>query len=251
MPKVIIRQSVAPVVDLEINGNNEGAFDAGTTIEVNLIDEDTNPVTPLSIDVTGQVVTIELENASAPAPIGAKILKTGATVSVATGDDGDLQEGRATDFLTLPGNNPFGNTNRFTTVTGGVPTNGVTQWLIDWTTYNGATVEGYVNNFISFSNMTWLNAISFCNTYSLDGFSGARLINKKEGENLMRSATLNPFDYAPFLLGFGFFVWTSTSPITDYPYTLEPDGRILYRDKNELYKPLPIRTFTVTGTTLT
>jgi hypothetical protein len=154
--------------------------------------------------------------------------------------------------LTLPGNNPFGNTNRFTTVTGGVPSYGVTQWLIDWTTFDGATVEGYVNNWaFAFSNMTWLNAISFCNAYSLDGFSGARMINRKEGENLINNQTINPFNYAPFLLGFGVILWTSTSPINDYPYTIESDGRVLYKHKNDLYKPLPIRTFTVTGTTLT
>jgi len=184
-------------------------------------------------------------------PIGAKILKTGCLIPTPTGSDGDLQEGRDDSFLILPGNNPFGNTNRFTTLNGNPGTYNATEWLIDWTTFDGTTVEGYVNGWYNFSNMTWLSAITFCNSYSLDGFSGARLINKKEGENIMRSATINPFDYAPFLRGFGDIAWTSTSPITDYPYTLESDGRILYRDKNDLYKPIPIRTFTVNGTTLT
>jgi uncharacterized protein DUF1566 len=41
-------------------------------------------------------------------------LQTGQTTSYATGDDGNLQHGRLTDFFTLKTNNIFGNTHRFT-----------------------------------------------------------------------------------------------------------------------------------------
>ncbi len=40
--------------------------------------------------------------------------QTGQTTSYATGDDGNLQRGRLTDFFTLKTNNVFGNTHRFT-----------------------------------------------------------------------------------------------------------------------------------------
>ena len=52
------------------------------------------------------------------APVGAMPLKTNQTTSYATGDDGDLQSGRATDFFTLASNYPFGNTSRFTYIDG-------------------------------------------------------------------------------------------------------------------------------------
>ena len=65
-------------------------------------------------------------------PVGATLMKTGQTTSYRTGDDGDIEAGRATDFLTLEYNNPFGNTNRFTKTDGTAGTIGVVQWIIDW-----------------------------------------------------------------------------------------------------------------------
>lgn len=41
-------------------------------------------------------------------------IKTGQTRSYATGDDGDREDGRGVDFLTLDCNNSFGNTNKNT-----------------------------------------------------------------------------------------------------------------------------------------
>ena len=51
--------------------------------------------------------------------VGAKLMKTGQTISLAANDDGALEEGRDTDFDTLASNNPFGNTNRWTDELGG------------------------------------------------------------------------------------------------------------------------------------
>ena len=69
---------------------------------------------------------------AAAAPVGATILKTGQSVSFRTGDDGDIEAGRATSFLTLASNNPFGNTNRFTDILGGQTY--ATAVVIDWST---------------------------------------------------------------------------------------------------------------------
>jgi hypothetical protein len=65
----------------------------------------------------------------------AKLMKTGQTTSYRTGDDGNIQAGRATSFSVLAENNPFGNTNRFTDELGGQTyTNNI---MIDWSTFDG------------------------------------------------------------------------------------------------------------------
>jgi hypothetical protein len=91
--------TLSPDSDLEVNGSPEGTFAAGSTIEVNITDG-VNPVTPDAVTVVGDVVTIEVP-AATPAPVGATLMKTGQTTSYRTGDDGDLEAGRATDFFTL------------------------------------------------------------------------------------------------------------------------------------------------------
>jgi hypothetical protein len=59
-------------------------------------------------------------------------IKTGQTTSYRTGDDGDNEYGRLSDFYTLSCNNPFGNTNRFTDELGGQTyTNDL---VVDWAT---------------------------------------------------------------------------------------------------------------------
>jgi len=68
-----------------------------------------------------------------PFPIGATLMKTGQTTSYRTGDDGDLEAGRETNFTTLRRRNPFANLNRFTDELGGQTyTNNI---VIDWSTY--------------------------------------------------------------------------------------------------------------------
>ena len=104
---------------------------------------------------------IKAQAAGGGGSVGATIMKTGQTVSYRTGDDGDIEAGRATDFLTLASNNPFGNTNRFTDELGGQTyTNNI---VIDWSTYNGTDVLGYsrVNQ-----QATWDDAIDNCLAYS-------------------------------------------------------------------------------------
>ena len=78
---------------------------------------------------------------AAVAPVGATLMKTGQTTSYRTGDDGDIEAGRATSFSVLSANNPFGNTNRFTDELGG--TTYANNIVIDWSTYNGTTVLGW------------------------------------------------------------------------------------------------------------
>jgi hypothetical protein len=78
MPKVIIRQTIPTGVDLEVNDVPQGTFAAGSTIDVNLTDG-VNPVTPDSVTVVGNVVTVEVPAAPMPDPAGDFLTATGIT----------------------------------------------------------------------------------------------------------------------------------------------------------------------------
>lgn len=111
--------------------------------------------------------------------------KTGQTTSYAAGDDGDLEKGKGTTFLTLGCNNPFGNTNRFTNSLGGQVTDGtdgsIADYRIDHLTGLGwyTVIQGPV---------TWNDALNACNGSNAAGFGDWRLPNKLE--------ILTPFEEA-------------------------------------------------------
>jgi hypothetical protein len=190
------------------------------------------------------------------APVGATLMKTGQTTSYRTGDDGDLEAGRATNFTTLASNNPFGNTNRFTDELGGQTyTDNI---VIDWSTYDGATVLGISRVAIATGN-TWNQAIDNSLSYSVGTFtSGWRLANIKEIMNLMNFANdqNNILNYSPLnLSSVGRVYWSSTTnlALTTQAYALTNIGSIAVQTKTTsvAFTYFPVRTFTVTGTTLT
>lgn len=191
--------------------------------------------------------------ATVTAPVGAKLTKTGQTVSYATGDDGDLQAGRDVDFLTLASNNPFGNTNRFTKTDGTAGSVGTLQWIIDWSTYDGSEVFGFVNYWWSLGTFSWPGMLTFCNGYSLDGYSGCRGINAHEIISLTNFEV--GIGYLPILTSsVGLATWTTNTlkiSNTFAYFTSFNDGRLQYQAKTNTYYSMPVRTFTVTGTTLT
>lgn len=183
----------------------------------------------------------------------ATLMKTGQTTSYRTGDDGDIEAGRTTSFTVLANNNPFGNTNRFTKTDGTSGNAGVIQWIIDWSTYNGTTVLGYVNYWWNLGTFTWNNGIDYCNTYTLNSYTNCRLANVYELQNLINynSTGLN---YLPFNGSGTLSTWSSNtlSLSTGFAYyTGFYDNTIQYADKTLSIYVLPVRTFTVTGTTLT
>lgn len=189
------------------------------------------------------------------APVGATLMKTGQTTSYRTGDDGDLEAGRATSFTTLASNNPFGNTNRFTSELGTQTyTNNI---VIDWSTYDGNTVLGVSRLAIATGN-TWNTAIDNSLSYSIGTFtSGWRLANIKEIMNLMNFANdqNNLLNYSPLnLSSSGRVYWSSTTnlAVTTQAYTLSNIGSISVQTKttSTSYTYIRVRTFTVTGTTL-
>jgi hypothetical protein len=246
-----------PDSDVNVNGNLEGTVASAEPIDIDVTDG-VNPVTPTAINITGNTVTIEVPSGGGGAPVGATLMRTGQTTVYRTGDDVDTSaEGRATDFFTLASNNPFGNTDRFTDELGGQTyTDNI---VIDWSTYDGATVLGYYRLRGTYLDVTWNNAIDNSLLFSIGLFtSGWRLPNINELLNLKNSNAIRPLDYAPFNFSAATIFWTSTTnpATTANALTFENTNNQMVRDRiktNTLssYRAIPVRTFTVTGTTLT
>jgi len=187
---------------------------------------------------------------SAAAPVGAKLLKTGQTTSYTTGDDGATQRGRSTSFLVLPSNNPFGNTNRFTSKTGTQTyTNKVAY---DWSTYDGSTVLAYY-----FGDMTSTRPFATqCTQYTgstIDGLNGWYLTNFQEMNNILNSSLISNFmlNYAPFNTTLRYF-WISTNPtgLQGVATDLAANGLYISIAKTSALYGMWCRVCTVTGTTI-
>lgn len=196
---------------------------------------------------------IDIKPASDP-PVGAKLIKTGQTTSYRTGDDGDLEAGRANTFLTLASNNPFGNDKRFTDILGGQTyTNNI---VIDWSTYDGSTVLGLSRAVVA-TGKTWNNAVDECIAFSVGTYtSGWRLPNIREIFNLTNYVNdqYNLLNYTPLnLSSSGRVYWSSTTIIgvTTAAYAFSNIGLTTQQSKTSTFTYFPVRTFTVTGTTLT
>ena len=190
---------------------------------------------------------------AAEAPVGATLIKTGQTTSYRTGDDGDLEAGRATSFSVLSANNPFGNTNRFTDELGGQTY--TKNIVIDWSTYDGATALGYKR---TATNVVtgWSASIDACLAISISPYtSGWRLANVNEWNNILNRELSNPIGYAPFTAFIQLYTSHTSSSYkvvpTSFSWGVNTAGAINIKDKTETSSNLAVRTFTVTGTTLT
>lgn len=191
--------------------------------------------------------------ASAASRSTAKLMKTGQTTSYRTGDDGDIEAGRATSFTVLAENNPFGNTNRFTDELGGQTyTNRI---RIDWSTYDGSTVLGYYQ-LASPLLQTWAQAIDWAYLLTVSTFTtGWRLPNINELMNLMNWSLSANLNYTPFSLA-SISHWTSTTNNNDTASALivisnSTNSILNYAKTNTRNTYFAVRNFTVTGTTLT
>jgi len=234
---------VLPDEDITLNS---GAFLTKPSVldqDIVLQDTDSNPIVPDS--VVGNVITVDLPSV----PVGATLLKTNQTTSYRTGDDGDIEAGRAADFFTLASNNPFGNTNRFTDELGGQTyTNNI---IIDWSTYNGSNVLGYYNGDMA-TGKTWDTAIDDGVALSVGTFtSNWRLSNISEYQNIQQADGTGSFLYSPFNAPSTLF-WTSTaqSSLNRY-YTRSNNFAVSWSTVGTNARALYCRNFTVTGTTLT
>jgi len=184
----------------------------------------------------------------AVAPIGALLTKTGQTTSFRTGDDGDLEAGRATSFTVLSGNNPFGNTNRFTDELGRQTY--ANRIAIDWSTFNGTNVLGYYYT-IGASDVTWNAAIDAAAALSVGGFtSGWRLPNIHEMLSICNYQLTQLLNYSPFNVTNTLWLSTTYAASTTLAYTLSGSWINLSGKSGAAGRWMAIRTFTVTGTTL-
>jgi len=255
---------VVPDSNVNVNSSLEGTVVSAKTIDIDVTDG-SSPVTPNAVSVVGNTVTVEVP-AGGGAPVGATLMKTGQTTSYRTGDDGDLEVGRATDFFTLASNNPFGNTNRFTDELGGTAyTNNI---VIDWSTYDGSTVLGWRRT--ATPGINWNDAIDGALLVSIGTFTtGWRLPNINELFSLMdreqTGAGGRAISYSPFInFNSNFALWSSTTNklITSQALaTNSNNGYVSNVNKTSTSAPaalgsgqmryIPCRTFTVTGTTLT
>jgi hypothetical protein len=191
---------------------------------------------------------------SGEAPVGATLMKTGQTTSYRTGDDGDIEAGRATSFSVLSANNPFGNTNRFTDTLGG--TSYANNIVLDWSTYNGTTVLGWHRLAMpTVGTYTWTQAIDAALAFTSGSFTtGWKLANIAEYFSLYNWANspANKLNYSPFSLVNDF--WSSTTDANNTAnafYSINSTTlHIFTTGKTAGVKALFNRTFTVSGTTL-
>jgi len=194
---------------------------------------------------------------STPSPKGLKDLNTGQVTSYAAGDDGDLQRGRLVDYSTLPYNNGFGNTNRFTDELGGQTfTNNI---VIDWSTWDGGTdVLGYILSLNSDSNTsrqdwaTWMSG----QPYTTDGFGDWYVVNINEMSSLMNYESQSGLNGYPFNnpTNSNGNLWTSTTYFNNTGQALYKNRTIiLLRNgaKTDQYNAMWVRTFTWNGSSLT
>lgn len=248
-----------PDSQVNVNSVNEGSVVSVKTIDINITDG-TDPVTPTDVTIVGNTVTVEVPATTFVTRSTAKLIKSGQTTSFRTGDDGDMEAGRLTNFLTLDAipvhNNgdPTANTttNRLTDSLGGQTY--ANNWVIDWSTFNGSTVEGYYR--ISQAAAIWNTAVDNCFSGTFGGFSGCRLTNRFELFNIHYVGNAGAvWNYAPFNLDPASTVfWTSTSlngAVGTGAYRMQRNGSADFDAKSSAWNYIPCRTFNVVGTTLT
>jgi hypothetical protein len=251
------------VADNNITVNQVSPFTIHATdpLNIRLHNQQGGDIVPQSVVYQGNSnhVTITV-NTSSFVPVGATLMKTGQTTSYRTGDDGDIEAGRATSFFILASNNPFGNTNRFTSELGTQTyTNSI---VIDWSTYNGSTVLGYSRNSHVDNLVTWNQAIDNALAYSISSYtSGWRLPNLLELMNICfygnsGGSTNQVYQYpVPYTNVFNIssnVFWASTTlGSSTSAFVLGTSNSEVYPfPKTNNRRALYCRTFTVTGTTL-
>ena len=178
-----------------------------------------------------------------------RLYKSGQTASYATGDDGDIESGDGNSFTTLSHNNIFGNTNRFTDELGtqiyanGIVINHYTKWL------DGSKVLGYALS-PSPTNITWLDANTYCANFNAGGFTGWRQGNIIEITDLIYY-TGGGLTYAPFNISQYIWLWTGTSKSSTISYRVQNTGSGSVANTGAYCRAMPVRYFTWDGTQLT
>ena len=235
---------------ITVNNANGFSIHATEPLDIRLHNQNGNDITPTSVTYNGnQHYVTAVINTASFVPVGATLNKTGQTTSYATGDDGATQRGRLTNFTTLPSNNPFGNTNRFTSKTGTQTyTNSV---AIDWTTYNGTTVLAYY--FGDSTTRPWATQLTQYTSSTIDGLTGWNLFNMNEAVNIMNFSFPGGFvyNYAPFNLTRRYmFVSTNQTGTTAISTETAGPNPFTTAQKVSSLWGIWVRVCTVNGTTI-
>ena len=182
-------------------------------------------------------------------------LKTGQTTSYATNDDGDLERGRLTSFTTSSYLNPFGGYERFTNQTGSQTFgDGI---VIDWSTWDGgSSVLGYCHSINSSESttQTWANWMGN-SPYSSSVFGDWYVANLKEVqniENLTYTAGTNGYPFNTSTTS-TYHSWTSTTYLPTTTQAFMKYGNLptsIKYNKTGAFRAWLVRTFTISGTTL-
>ena len=225
---VNVKNTLGAVVDSGVIKSNETKdFDAPDGLAN--VTRDGVPYTSQNIP-SGGSTTIDVISAATPV-VGLPLMKTGQATSYRTGDDGDIEAGRAESFFILQYNNYFGHRQRFTGTTGGyydqvaagykdVNGNATTQALafpdsliIDWSTFNISTgaFNEYQINVLLTNNITWDAAVDYCLAYTGGGYSDWRIVNIRELESLYYEEAVFMMGYAPFSDPIGVQIWSGTT----------------------------------------
>jgi hypothetical protein len=209
IPSGVTENYVVANNNITVNQVNPFSIHATDPLNIRLHNQQGGDIVPQSVVYQGNSnhVTITV-NTSSFVPVGATLQKTGQTVSYHQNDDGDTERGRLTNFLTLPSNNPFGNTNRFTNKTGGVIY--ATAVTYDWSTYNGSTVLAYY--FGDSTTRPWATQLDQHKNATHNGLMGWDLFNIYEAMNIMNFSFPGGFlyNYPPFNLTRR-YMWVSTN----------------------------------------
>jgi hypothetical protein len=242
-----------PDENITLNG---GAFLTKPSVknqDIELVDTGDAPITPDSV-VGNKIVVNTSAGCSSK---GLMPLQTGQTTSYASGDDGDLQRGRLVNYTTLPYNNGFGTTDRFTDELGGQTfTNNI---IIDWSTWDGGTdVNGYILSLNSDSNNTRQNWATWMSgqPYTTDGFGDWYVVNINEINNLMKYESINGLNGYPFNNPTNAFgdLWTSTTFFTNTGQAIIKNRNTnVFRNTSKIdtHNSMWVRTFTWDGASLT
>lgn len=236
--------------DITVNGGNGFVIHAEEPLDILLQNQNGGTISAQSVTYNGNQDHVDIViNTSSFVPVGATLQKTGQTTSYATGDDGATQRGRLTNFLTLPSNNPFGNTNRFTAKNGTQTyTNSVAY---DWSTYNGSTVLAYYYG--DANTRTWTTQLSQYTNSTIDGLTGWQLFNIYEAMNIMNFSFPGGFvyNYAPFNLTrrYMFVSTNQTGTNAISTETAGPNPFTTVQKVSSLWG-IWVRVCTVTGTTI-
>jgi len=237
------------VPDESITVNSAAFITKPSKKDQDILLKDVSGTTITPVSLSGNTITIL--DAVVGGNKGLMPIQTGQTTSYATNDDGDLQRGRLTDFDTIPYNNPFGNTFRFTDELGGQTfTNNI---IIDWSSWDGGSdVLGYCfSNHSSYAfPRSWADWMSN-SPYTCSSFTGWYLANYQEASVVFSCE--DAYNYSPFNRTDEF--WTSTSNVINsstqaITYRTSTVEGLIRQSKTISLRALLTRTFTVTGTTL-